>query len=565
MALIRNRLRTAAGIAALIALAISGITACSSSGTDEVVVSSELAPSPPLAPPPEQAAVPAVEPPVAPTRAPAAPEPFEESGLTWAEVDLSGVFDPDQSSFLSLDSVGDGRVTVRTEGSDGGSRLLVSENGLDWTEIPIPDGFSPWGVDIAGDRWVIEGWDMYSDEPGIQVLFSDDQGASWSELVIDLGPLDGTAWIGNAFVAGERIVVVALSNSVPLVLEEGAPEDMYYEPSSSRVHVFLSDGGPAELVAEYPGWHTIGYGASDGFHLIVSGPDGHGLLTSPDGRQWSRTTADFEITGSGPDTIWTADQTGGEYRVERFDGVYGPGQVLTQPDEIGWIVDLAVGPAGIAAVGGPEAPYIGSEDEVGLPDVSIKKDGYELRYNQPEGGITLWDLEEDSAVYVFDAGVVESETPPEGVRAVEEDDGTVLVVFEDPETGAHLVAFSFLELAAATNAATDNAYETDTAFDPREFLVGWSADGTDWEWQDPEEVFGVSAFDEDENSFTEIQVAVGRDFVIAKVYTYEFPTAVFDEDAEIGFSDDAPAPTPDYYTTLSSSTSPSRWFIARVG
>ena len=93
-------------------------------------------------------------------------------------------------------------------------------------------------------------------------------------------------------------------------------------------------------------------------------------------------------------------------------------------------------------------------------------------------------------------------------------------------------------------------------------MIGWSADGTEWEWQTLQEAFGLPESTEDDNSFTEVQVAVGQDFVLAKVQTFEFPEAVFDESTNIGVGDRPPS-TP--YTGPEISASPHRWFIARVG
>ena len=540
------------------AIAVIGLAGCSSSGSNEVIVSTE-SPDSVESPTPEAATPEGVAQPPEPTAAPAITptESPDASGLVWTEVDLADALGADENSTISLESVGDGRVLALSFSDRGIAEILVTEDSTEWSPIPVPDGFLPWSVDIAGERWLIHGWDTTVEAPGAQILFSDDQGVSWTGVDVDLDSLEGTARIADAIVAGEIIVVVVLNDSVPPDVEALSEDDMGNEPSMSSVHIFMSDGGPADWITEYPGWFTIGYGASDGFHLIMSGPDGISMVESPDGRQWTSTVVDYEVLDSGPDTIWTTDQTGQEFIVERFDGVYGPGQVLTKPEGISWIVDLSVGPAGVAAVGGPEAPNAYSNDDSGLPDVSIEKDGFELRYNQPEGGITLWDLEEDSAVYVFDAEAVYSESPPEGVREVQEDDGTQLVVFEDPETGSDLVTFTFLELAAAT----DDAYEIDSAFDSRTFSVGWSPDGTDWEWQTLQEAFGLPERIPGDNSVTEVQVAVGQSFVLAKVQTFEFPDAEIDENVEVGAAD-GQSGFASY--SLAAISSPMRWFIARV-
>ena len=564
----RQLLRAAVAIAATTAIVASGITACSSSGTNEVIVSSELAPSPK----PEQAAAPVDATPAVPAQAPASQEASEELRLVWTEVDLSGVFGPEGIGLSNLDSVGDGRVFSRTFDLAGSSQMLVTDNGVDWTEVPIPSDFSPLNVDITGDRWVIQGFGTSRTANGNQIFYSDDRGANWTHLDIDLGPLEGKAGIISVLVAGERIVVAAQSDEVPEFIED-QEGDTAYESNQSLVHLFFSDGGPTELVAEYPGWILMGYSSSDGFHLVVADSERGHSLTSPDGRQWNRTIVDFDVHTLSRDTMWTKEQTGGEYRIERFDGVYGPGPALTIPDGISWIVDLAVGPAGIAAVAYPETTlenglleddiFENDFDDYSLPSVSVEKDGYELRYNEPENGITLWGLSTDTAVYVFGPETLESETPPEGSREVEGDDGTQLVVFEDPETGADLVTFTVDELMSALDAG-DSSSPTSILSNQFEQSVGWSEDGTDWVWQSPAEAFGLPESAEDKNSVTEIEVAVGQDFVIAKVHIFELPPIGLDEDTQVGYGDAAPASTSDIYTSLSPSIPPPRWFIARV-
>ena len=468
--------------------------------------------------------------------------------------------------------MGDGRVLALCFSDRGMDSILVTENSRDWNPISVPAGFLPWSVDITGDRWLIQGWDSGTEDGRTQILFSDDQGAIWTEVVVDIGPVDGTAWVANAIVAGKLIVVVVQSDTWQPGIDPDTYDEVGYEPSVEHAYLFLSDGGPAELVAKFRGWGLAGYGASDGFRMIIGGSNGEQLLYSPDGREWSQTPIDVEVTDSARDENWTADQAGGKFRNERFEGVYGPDQVLTLPDGIGWVVDLAVGPAGVAAVGGPEAPYDYSVDEpdeeITLPDIVVEKDGYELRYNQPEGGITLWDLNKGTAVYVFDAEAVQSEAPPEGVREIEGTRGfttvedSFTVVFDDPDTGAELVTFTHEEISAAfmeEDLAIQNAY------DPYDFLVGWSRDGTDWAWQTLQEAFGLPMRSEGDDSITEVELAVGHNFVIAKVQTYEFPPSLFEEDAEIAFSDGQTVSDSSPLAAMDGLFHPPRWFIARVG
>lgn len=548
-----------AWLAATVALAVGTVSACSPSSTTVVVVPSEQTPAPTSnndthVAPLEQNPVASQET-IAPMGDPGS------SGLIWTEIDLTDALGADEHSTIRLESVGDGRVLALSFSNRGIDMILVTEDGTNWTAVPVPAGFLPWNVDITGERWLIHGWDTNNESPSTQVLFSDDGGSSWPEIPIDLGLFKGTAWVGQAIVVEDRIVIVVLSDSEPLHIDEVLEESVEIE---SRIHILLSDGGPAELVTDFPGWFSGGFGASDGFHMIMSDDEGLYLLSSPDGRQWTRATVDAEIADSARNAIWTADKTDGKLKVERFEGVFGTDQVLTLPDGIGRVPGLAVGPAGVAAVGSPASPHDESGGDPTQPDIVIEKDGYELRYNQPEGGITLWDLENDSPVYVLDAEALQRQDLPEGVKEIEDDDGTLLVVFHDPETGAELVAFADERLAAAVveAAATEEESAAYREYDPNEYLVGWSVDGADWEWQSIQEAFGLPQRSEDDNSFTEVQVAVGRDFVLAKIQTFELPASDFDEDTETGVGDGRPSAI---LTNPEISSPPPRWFIARVG
>ncbi|WP_419928646.1 hypothetical protein [Candidatus Poriferisocius sp.] len=544
--------------------------ACSSSDSTRVVVGSESpspdpvqTPTPEIATPegvastPEPVAIPTVT----PTEAP------DAAGLVWTEVDLADALGADETSTIQLQSVGDGRILAMSFVDRGMDSILVTENGREWTPISVPAGFLTWSVDITGNRWLIQGWDSTHEAPSTQIRFSDDHGANWTEIVVDLASLDGTAWIADAIVAGQLMVVAAIHEPGVPLMEGGGEGDVDFEPSVARVQVLLSDGGPAEPVADFPGWFASGHGASDGFRLIVSDSGQNYLLYSSDGREWTSTPVDVEVTDSAHEMIWTADEGYTEYRIERFEGVYGSGQVLTLPEGIGWVPGLAVGPAGVAMVGGPPWPGDESDRDFTMPDIVIEKDGYELRYNQPEGGISLWDLDQDEAVIVFDAETLQREEPPDVVQEVESDDGSILVVFYDPTTGAELVAFSGERLEAAVIEAS--IVEEDSAayleYDPHNYMVGWSREGLAWQWQTLQEAFGLPERSEDANSFTEVQVAVGQDFVLAQVQNFEFPEADIDEDFNVGVDDGQSGSVPAPLTAPEILASPPRWYIARVG
>lgn len=432
--------------------------ACSTSDRTKVMAGSEL-PDPVQTPTPQigtaeeapTTAEPAIEPTSAPTEAP------DDNGLFWTEVDLSDALGADEASTIRLESVGDGRVLAMSFVDRGMNVIMTTENAREWTPISVPTGFLPWSIDITGDRWLIQGWDSTLESPFAQILYSDDEGATWTEIVVDLAAFGDTAWVVDAIAAGERIVIVAISDGAPLGAAESLEEETEYE---SSVHLFFSDGEPAELVSEFAGWYSGGHGASDSFRLIASDSGDNFLLASPDGREWTRTAVDAEVTDGARNEMWTSDEGYTDYRIERFEGVYGSGQVLTRPEGIGWVPDIAVGPAGIAMVGGPEA------------------------------------------------------------------------------------------------SPTSNSQ-----YDPNKFLVGWSMDGIDWEWQTLQEAFGIPERTEDSDTVTEVQVAVGQDFVLAKVQTFVFPEEALYEDTNIGIGDGQSSAL---LTATEISASSHRWFIARV-
>jgi len=474
---------------------------------------------------------------------------------------------------IRLESVGDGRVLLSTL-RPGDNRVMVTENGVDWAEVPMPaDSFLPQHIDIAGSRWLVSGLILNREEPvefpTVQVFFSDDQGATWTELDFSADAPDGLSGSVAAMAAGERMVMAAW---FPAPSDAAEPQDQASRPPNVvllRLGVFFSDGGPAELVAEYPSWDATGYGASDGFYLTLFGEERSIRLFSPDGRSWTESPADLgDVQGTAFSTgtsgvIWTNDPSYGQHRVERFPGVFGPAPVATLPDGISWISGLSVGPAGVAAVAQPGTP-IGT---LAFPELRIEKDGYELRYNEPEGGITLWDLSEDAAVYAFDLDDFDEENPlPEGVREVEAGDNSDnfddLLVFEDPDTGADLVAFSredlFLWIMSAFGGpATDLAARLERPGP----AVGWSADGTNWVWQTFPDAFGLTGLTEQENALTGVNVAVGGDFVIAQVVTYGAEN-IRTHGTDIS---DAPPGEDGRSTSTSFSPQPPRWFIAKVG
>ena len=496
--------------------------------------------------------------------------------LEWTEFDPG--FDSDHVGFL--ESPGDGRVMVTiTDYDDTGwivakTRLLVTANGVDWTEIPVPDGIALYARDLSGDRWLVAGYDFAFERPppanvpGMdddgdeeaevenwalpkqRIFFSDDRGASWTELEINPSSdqvdapsdPDRLPIISAALVSGDHMVIVLQSeNPETVVVSEPSEETGGWEAITEEnplARIFVSDGGAFEQVAAYEGWilgypFTGSFSTPNGFTLslqrMVDGRHQLSDLTSPDGRNWSEVPVPepwpMRWKAVGPDgSLWGTAWVGNELRLQRTD--QDGTQTITGTLENFTPMSLTGGPSGLA---------IGATDTI-VPTGRVAKDGYELRANEPEGGMTLWDLSADTAVYEFGLETFLSGLP-EGVREIEQpvDDehmDAVVLVFEDPETGADLVSFTREDLLSIDPVGDD--------YQP-EMWVGWSADGVDWGWQTLADAFGSEGFRPDD---AWVQLAVGDGFVLARV-------EVFPESSSSPSDGDYPGPE-------------ARWFIARV-
>ncbi|MDE0581090.1 MAG: procyclic acidic repetitive family protein [bacterium] len=605
----RNTRRAVVGIAASAALVVGGISAWNALESDqpnEVIVIDEPtaspAPQPSTEPTPAPTSEALSEPEDIPqTGSESSPEPPTPESLStipavaWAEFQPTQVFG---AEFIDVDhmvAVGDGRVLAQRYGSDG-SQVMITENGRDWTVIPMPRFFTPQRFDIAGDRWLVTGLQFNDASLGTQAFFSDDRGATWTDLPLDIVAPGETSRVAAATVSGQNMVLAVESrvhadvaavivarglvpdkesirgwmgvegNTVSFTRDESsAPEsfeltaeeeEFLYGADRSFVRLYHSAGGPAELVAEYAGTQVAGYGAADGFHLLILAIEGPLKLTSSDGRQWGQSPLSIadgfpvdrlsNYYGSTNDTVWTSGGTAGVDRVARLDGVYTAPLTAELPEGIAHVNRFSVGPAGIAMVALP-----GSFPDADLElSLQVTKDGYELRYNQPEGGFSLWDLTENTVVYQFDPESEQANMLPEGIRVVEGDDGAPeLLIFEDPETGEHLVSFTREELEPW---AQDESLLAAPEIKPQqvEAWVGWSATGADWVWQTLSEAFGLTDLTDVENELTIVDLAVGTDYLIARV--------------QLGVADPSETPSDNGDDAYSVTYLPPRWFIATV-
>ncbi len=483
--------------------------------------------------------------------------------LTWTEVSLDA--SPGVIEVYRLESVGDGRITARAWG-EAGDQIVVTDDGTTWTTVPTPAEIAPGLIDITGARWVVASVDASGPERTDRVFVSDDEGVTWTELALELAPdpVPGAPYcveysrVRSALASDDRIVVVIDSYTdldlQALLVERGyapdresilelhhteralivrvgdgstterleiAHDELGLAPGQPQpcagqdgrpdqfVRVLTSDGTHTEEVRRYGGRGAAAVKTADGFSITLSTHDGGLLLTSQDGRTWTEhpiSEQGYVPVTRGPDgAAWRSVWNFGSYRIERLAAGSGPGTVAEFGDLLPGQV-LTAGPAGVVATASPIAAT-GTAD---APEIRIAKDGYELRLNQAWGGLALWDLATGVAVYQFGgAEMMLGAELPEGLRMVIEDDGSTTMVFEDPDTGDDLVAFTDadLELAAAELPADPGPFE------PPPTWIGWSTDGGDWGWQSVDDAFGIDT----DGTYPHVELAVGEDFVLALV------------------------------------------------
>lgn len=382
-----------------------------------------------------------------------------------------------------------------------------------------------------------------------------------SQLLIDAGLVEAGARIDGWASEGDSVRVwldngdgtetelrfshhdLGLTDSQKALLGD-EPDSPLHPLHGGRVFLFGGDETELAFLASYRGWASAGRAVDDGFRLIVSAEEGDNLLASSDGESWSvhplarSTTSELlHVDAFASDgALWTV----------RFSTILGgaagssihrrhAGESDTQMAHfpvIDSLHGLAIGPAGLVVGSLTGIRDLDSANDQSMPDGRLNKDGYELRFNEPEGGITLWDMTAGEAVYVFDAEAVQGGTEPPGVRTEGLGDSATLT-FEDPDSGEDLVTFSMLDLLKVMGPPPT------ISNDMPEQWVGWSRDGIRWGWESAQEAFGLGDTD------SVARFAVGEDFVIAMVML--IPSPEFAEGA------DEAGRIPE-----------SRWFVARV-
>lgn len=509
-------------------------------------------------------------------QAPLAPAEFSTGPtLRWTEVSLDLGEGPTGS--VRLESLGDGRVVALIRGGSG-DRVAVTGNGTDWTTLAIPDEVFPHRIAVDGDRWLIATSGSNESDPG-RVLVSEDGSETWSDLTVEIGSETGLpqhcverSAIQDALISGDHVVVLLSLHrflDIEAVLVErglipagtlahewrrtdevltirlGDPaawsvpaeddgnqdeflnvtlEELELTPeqlndcddyASGRVRVYAGNASSVEQVSEYEGGAASAVATRDGFAIVLAAEAGAQWLTSTDGRDWNRIpTTEMghgAVARSSDGTVWLSENRGG-LRISRGDVNTEP-QVVAGFDGLEPVGVLSVGPAGVATTAWalPDAlmEFLGA--------TSFAKAGYELRLDNRSGSVSLWDLSEGVAIYEFSAEQLQSESLPEGIAEVTGDDGSLSLVFSDPTTGTELVRFSDSDLVPDTDRLMAAREELFGPLGIPPVWLGWSADGDRWGWQGAAEAFGLDA----EEASTAVDLAVGGDFVVARIATFE--------------------------------------------
>ena len=471
--------------------------------------------------------------------------------LQWTEIEL------DIPYGIALHTTSDGRIVaaggrLRDESFPGASHLLVAQDGAAWTRVPLPHELYPFSLDMSDQRIAVSGVPLTAPpvggdeaEMGVPVFVSGDEGATWTQVQLDIQAArrdlhdDATVELSltSVYVSGDYVLAAAQGHVRPDVERD--------EPlHGSRVFLFGGSGPELAAVASFDGFLHAGNASEDGFHLILSTGDGESLVTSPDGESWSvhplghagTVDAPLSHTFAGDGTVWTARFStaldgGGGSSIHRWRVGEQSAQTANF-QSIDALAGMAVGPPGLVVTGVTGFEQVPEGNEDFWSDGRVTKEGYELRVGEPEGGLTLWDLSTDEAVYVFGPEVVRGSEAPPGVR-IEGTGDLGTMTFEDPETGEDLITFTMEELLPVLDLPT--AMESDVP----DVWVGWSADGVRWGWESARDAFDLG----DEAGAPSF--AVGSDFVVAMVTI--IPHLEFSEETDFG-----------------NQLPPPRWFVAQI-
>ena len=385
---------------------------------------------------------------------------------------------------------------------------LSTDPVLQWTEVD-PDFLDLFGFESAGDGRVI----AYAWPEGVeQVLHGEravvtSNGTDWEELSLPDGLIpDGID------IAGDRWLVTGRYRS-------------FDAPGGRLNRVFFSDDlGTTwtELEFEIPPdpalaspyqqenlWVTPALVSGERMVLVLQGDDVARIFSS-DG---SSVELVARYTGEVPMGATTADG----FALTLLDGPKET--ILTSPDGLAWTEEQSF--------------------EYGYSHRTITADGTIWRtVSEPLGSFSIQR-----------AGYVENPTTVAAFEGLQPT-GTLAA----GPAGVAVTAFDSLggQLEEGAIGGLPKWRDPDRT-DPlpdAPLWVGWSADGADWGWQSLPDAFGITAGE------PWAELAVGRDFVIARVETILVPTP-----EETASMREDPS---EYEEYLAMEAPPPRWFIARL-
>lgn len=485
------------------------------------------------------------------------------NGTDWSELSLPAAIWLDSLDLSGERWVVSGRRHDNLPGAVGYERVYVSDDeGVSWFEatpqvehLDLPEYVNAWpsvfAVAAVGTQ-VVAFVSAHFDFDLLALLADQGrippaaQSGGWSflgdEVHIWLPPElpDGDTESRLAVATSDDALIFAVDD-----LELSPAQLAVLEGRGSYESTRAYSGSGAELVetAAFDGRLAGATGNDEGFVAFIdAGVQGVVVAASPDGEAWSSQTLGQQIAKGWPYTA--AFESSGTAWMVTTDGLDsyliswaadGAGVHSTWLGSFIGFDELSAAPAGLAMT----APPARGVDGPVMPVGRVAKDGYELRFGEPDGGFLLWDVTAGIAVYEFEASeLVASAVPPPGVRQAD-DGGPFELTFEDPDTGADLVTFTEDDLEAVLGEQRD---PPDSPFG--DMRVGWSADGKSWGWQPVRDAFGL------DDTEAAVRVAVGEDFVIASVQTF----APVRYDASMTGVDSA---------VVHTGMTP-RWFIARV-
>ena len=529
--------------------------------------------------------------------------------LHWTEIELEIPYG------IALHATSDGRIVAaggRLPGESfaGASHLLVTHDGAAWTRVPLPHELYPFSLDMSDQRLAVSGVRLTAPpiggdetEMGVQVFVSGDEGATWTQVRLDIQAArrdlhdDATVELSrtSVFVSDDYVLAAAqghvrldvasllvdaglvaadariagwtsVDDSVRVWLDnrDGTEAELHFshddlaltdsqkallgdegdEPlHGSRVLLFGGSGPELAAVASFDGWLHAGNATEDGFRLILSTADSESLVTSPDGESWSVHPLGHAGTVDAPLSHTFAGD--GTAWTARFSTSLDGGGSSIHRWRVGEQSAQTANFPSIDALAGMAAgpPGLVVMGFTGLDQVGEGNEDFWSDGRVTKGGYELRVGEPEGGLTLWDLSTGEAVYVfgPEVVGGSEAPQGVRIEGTGDLGTMTFEDPETGEDLITFTMEELLPVLDLPTAMesDVPDVWVGWSADGVRWGWESAQDAFDLGD-DAGAPSF-----AVGSDFVIAMVTT--IPSPEFAEETDFG----SPLPAP-------------RWFIAQI-